>query len=55
MNAVWPGSSLHYCEMVERPRYEDFDIKYQDPANMFAFMGLGFTKNQAIENGDLAP
>lgn len=55
VNAVWPGSSLHYCEMIERPRYEDFEIKYQDPSNMFAFMGLGFTKAQTTENGDLAP
>ncbi|KAK4499757.1 hypothetical protein PRZ48_007943 [Zasmidium cellare] len=55
VNAVWPGSSLHYCEMIETPRYEDFDIKYENPANMFAFMGLGFTRNQVAENGDLAP
>lgn len=54
VNAVWPGSSLHYCEMVESPRYEDFNIKYQDRANMFAFMGLGFTRNQ-VEEGDLSP
>ena len=55
VNAVWPGSSLHYCEMIETPRYEDFDIKYQDSANMFAFMGLGFAMNQVIEDGDLSP
>lgn len=55
VNAVWPGSSLHYCEMVETPRYEDYDIRYTEKANRFAFMGLGFTRNQVEENGDLSP
>ena len=55
VNAVWPGSSLHYIEMVESPRYEDYNIKYENPHNMFAFMGLGFTHNQVKENGDLSP
>lgn len=40
--------------MIAHPRYEDYDIKYQNPHNMFAFMGLGFTKNQ-VEEGDLSP
>lgn len=55
VNAVWPGSSLHYCEMVEVPRYEDYNIKYESKDNMFAFMGLGFTRNQVTEGGDLSP
>ena len=55
VNAVWPGSSLHYIEMVETPRWEDYNINYENPHNMFAFMGLGFTQNQVVENGDLSP
>ena len=54
VNSVWPGGSLHYCEMVETPRYEDYDIKYEY-SNMFGFMGLGFTRNQVVEDGDLSP
>lgn len=54
MNAVWPGSSLHYCEMVSSPRWEDFNIEYQNKLNMFAFMGLGFTQNQ-VDETDLSP
>jgi len=23
-----PGSSLHYIEVIENPRYEDFNFKY---------------------------
>jgi hydroxyversicolorone monooxygenase len=30
VNAIWPGSSLHYCEVIARPRYEDFDIVYAE-------------------------
>ncbi|KAF2847539.1 hypothetical protein T440DRAFT_481759 [Plenodomus tracheiphilus IPT5] len=28
VNAVWPGSSNHYAEVIETPRYEDFNIEY---------------------------
>ncbi|KAI1630493.1 flavin-binding monooxygenase-like protein [Exophiala viscosa] len=55
VNSVWPGSSLHYCEMTASPRYEDYEIKYDNKHNMWAFMGLGFTKNQLTEGGDLSP
>lgn len=55
VNAIWPGSSLHFCEMIQTPRYEDYNIKYQEKSNMFAFMGLGFTQNQVSEAGDLSP
>lgn len=54
VNSVWPGSSLHYTEMVRYPRFEDYNIKYENDQNMFAFMGLGFTRGQA-EGGDLSP
>lgn len=39
--AIWPGSRLHFLEMMGAPRYEDFEIEYWD-ANRFAFMGNGF-------------
>jgi len=54
VNSIWPGSSLHYCEMVNSPRFEDYDIKYLDKKNMWSFMGLGFTKNQMVD-GDHSP
>jgi hypothetical protein len=28
VDAVWPGSALHYMELIKTPRYEDFDIKH---------------------------
>ena len=56
VNAVWPGSSLHYIEAIKTPRYEDFDITYLGPAkkNMWAFMGMGHTR-ALIEKGDVSP
>ncbi|KAI9657321.1 MAG: hypothetical protein M1821_003001 [Bathelium mastoideum] len=38
---IYPGSRLHFMEMMRQPRYEDFDIEYWDE-NQFAFMGNGF-------------
>ena len=55
VNAVWPGSSLHYNKTIETPRYEDFNIKYSNEKNMWAYLGLGFIPNQVEEGGDLAP
>jgi hypothetical protein len=40
--AIWPGSSLHYQQVISTPRYEDFDIKYFDK-NIWASLGMGFT------------
>ena len=55
VNSIWPGSSLHYCEMTTIPRFEDYDIRYSSKQNMWAFMGLGFTNNQMKPDGDLSP
>jgi len=39
--AIYPGSRLHFLHLLERPRYEDFEIRYWDQ-NRFAFLGNGF-------------
>lgn len=39
--AIYPGSRLHFFELLKSPRYEDYDIKYWNE-NMFAFLGNGF-------------
>ena len=39
--AIWPGSRLHFLELMRQPRFEDFEIEYWDE-NIFAFMGNGF-------------
>lgn len=56
VNAIWPGSSLHYIEVISTPRYEDFDIEYIDAGvnNMWAFLGMGATR-RLVEKGDVSP
>jgi hypothetical protein len=39
--AIWPGSRLHFLEIMRQPRYEDYDIVYRND-NRFAFLGNGF-------------
>jgi hypothetical protein len=61
VNAVWPGSSLHYMDIITSPRYEDFEITYHNK-NPWAFLGMGHSlKNRdkkdwspylALENCD---
>ncbi|TKA75146.1 hypothetical protein B0A55_03991 [Friedmanniomyces simplex] len=43
--AIYPGSRLHFLHLLERPRYEDFEIEYWD-SNRFAFMGNGFDERE---------
>jgi hydroxyversicolorone monooxygenase len=42
VNAVWPGSSMHYQQVIEQPRYEDFEIKYNNK-NIWGHLGMGWT------------
>ncbi|EMT71967.1 Putative sterigmatocystin biosynthesis monooxygenase stcW [Fusarium odoratissimum] len=44
--AVWPGSSIHFMEMIANPRWEDFEIKYIN-SNPFSFMGNGISQREA--------
>jgi hypothetical protein len=48
----WPGSSLHYLELMSSPRWEDFDIHYLSK-NRFRFLGNGKTRLET-EGGDVA-
>ncbi|KAK5109891.1 hypothetical protein LTR62_006498 [Meristemomyces frigidus] len=39
--AIYPGSRLHFFHLLEKVRYEDFEMEYWDE-NRFAFLGNGF-------------
>lgn len=41
VNAVWPGSSLHYQHVIRNPRWEDYDIKYAGATGMTGSDGKG--------------
>ncbi|QSZ36642.1 hypothetical protein DSL72_006523 [Monilinia vaccinii-corymbosi] len=55
VNAIFPGGSLHYLEVIENPRYEDYNITYQNKHNPWAYLGLGFTIRDRTEGADIAP
>jgi len=55
VNAVFPGSSLHYMQVIEEPRYEDYNITYQNRQNPWAFLGLGFALENRTEGADQSP
>ncbi|KAH3940636.1 hypothetical protein HBH98_219190 [Parastagonospora nodorum] len=55
VTAVWPGSALHYQDVVSSPRWEDWEITYKNPHNMWAYLGLGFTKTERDPKADKAP
>lgn len=43
---IYPGSRLHFMQLLENPRYEDYTIEYLDPKNMFSFLGNGFATRE---------
>lgn len=54
MNAIWPGSSLHYIRAIGQPRYEDYEIEYLPGKNEWSYLGMGFTR-ELVEKGDPSP
>lgn len=41
--ALWPGARSQFLKVMESPRFEDFEIVYEDQEDTFAFMGNGWT------------
>ncbi|KAG7284368.1 hypothetical protein NEMBOFW57_010741 [Staphylotrichum longicolle] len=56
VNAIWPGSSLHYQQVIEQPRYEDFELRYFDK-NPWAHLGMGWTIQDRLgpKQADVCP
>jgi hypothetical protein len=52
VHGPWPGSSLHFFEAINHPRYEDFEIEYWS-RNRFSYFGNGQTELE-LTGGDLA-
>lgn len=40
--SIWPGSRLHFLRLMEKVRFEDYEIEYLDKGNMWGFLGNGF-------------
>ncbi|QGI92395.1 hypothetical protein CEK26_005464 [Fusarium fujikuroi] len=41
VDAIWPGSALHFRDAIQDPRWEDMEIKYHS-RNRFLYLGYGF-------------
>ncbi|KAL9108033.1 MAG: hypothetical protein Q9227_007139 [Pyrenula ochraceoflavens] len=54
VNAIWPGSSLHYIRAIGAPRYDDFEITYLPGKGPFSYLGMGTTR-EIVENQDVSP
>ncbi|KAH8587358.1 hypothetical protein B0O99DRAFT_656438 [Bisporella sp. PMI_857] len=54
VTAVWPGSALHYMELLKTPRWEDFKIDYRNSGNMFTFLGNGLVKEIVTPGADVS-
>lgn len=54
LNSLHPGSRLHYFELLETPRYEDFEWKSLcDSKDLtFAWLATGFTDKETNLPGD---
>lgn len=49
---MYAGSIIHYKELIDKIRGEDFDYKYHS-ANRFRFMGNGMAQLE-LDGGDLS-
>jgi hypothetical protein len=48
---IYPGSRVSFLRLLRDPRFEDFDIAY-DESNMFAFLGNGFSLEE-VDNSEM--
>lgn len=51
VTAIWPGSRLHYFEIMREVRYEDYNITYRT-GNRYQFLGNGYTHNEIDPEGN---
>lgn len=47
VTAMYAGSVLHYRDLLQEFRTEDYDIRYLNQRNRFEFMGGGITDREA--------
>ncbi|KAK4937018.1 hypothetical protein LTR28_009973, partial [Elasticomyces elasticus] len=50
----WPGSSLHFLELMSKPRWEDWMFEHFGTGNRFAYLGRGKTEREVKDGRDLA-
>ncbi|KAF2865692.1 hypothetical protein BDV95DRAFT_506385 [Massariosphaeria phaeospora] len=51
VTAIYPGSRLHFFELLKHVRWEDYDLTYRT-GNRFQFLGNGYTFTEQSPDGD---
>ncbi|KAF4167602.1 hypothetical protein CNMCM6936_004659 [Aspergillus lentulus] len=52
VTALWPGSSIHFVKVLEKPRFEDYEYTYID-GNDMAWIGNGLTVGESDSSVDM--
>ena len=55
ITAIYPGSYLHFRNVLSHPRWEDYDYEMDDVDDLFYFMGNGLTSDDVSMQGNFAP
>lgn len=55
ITSIYPGSYLHYRNVLQHPRWEDYDYENVDGDEPFAWMGNGMTADDMAMKGNFAP
>ncbi|ORY01282.1 cyclohexanone monooxygenase [Clohesyomyces aquaticus] len=51
VTAIYPGSRLHFFELLKHVRWEDYELTYKTN-NRFQFLGNGYTAREQSADGD---
>jgi hypothetical protein len=55
ITAIYPGSYLHFRNVLSNPRWEDYEYEMMDGDDLFYFMGNGMTTDDFAMEGNFAP
>jgi hypothetical protein len=55
ITAIYPGSFLHFRNVLSHPRWEDYDYEMVEGDDTFFFMGNGLTEEDMAMKGNFAP
>ncbi|KAF2169963.1 hypothetical protein M409DRAFT_64369 [Zasmidium cellare ATCC 36951] len=51
--SLWPGDRSQFLKIMQTPRFEDFDLRYEDEEDMFGYFGNGWDlETHGEEEGD---
>jgi hypothetical protein len=55
VTAIYPGSFLHFRNVLSHPRWEDYDYEMVEGKDTFFFMANGLTKEDMAMKENFAP